>query len=362
MTANFLDTELEALSAYLTAGLGLAFPPARWADLERQINSAAEEFGYGDGRAFVNWLLASPLSQAQVAMLAAHLTIPETYFWREPQVFKALRTSILPALIRQRAAGTRRLRLWCAGCSTGEEVYSIAILLSELVLVRDDWEITLLATDINARVMQRAAAGVYGEWSFRDTPPGLREYYFTRRPDGQYEVLPQLRTMVTFAQLNLAEDSYPSLLTNTQSMDVIFCRNVLMYFDLERSRAAAQRLYQALTPGGWLVVAAAEVSDRRFPLFTPVAFPGVYLYRRDDGLASGALPTLVRSAAPTVTSPSPQPARVRPAPDPAPAETGRLRPATVSAAADPQPQEALKARDLAGQGKLAESLSEKSDQ
>ncbi len=340
------DAELAWLSAFVADRLGLHLPRGKWGDLEHQTVSAAAEFGFANAQGFIDWLRSSPLSQGQIERLAAHLTISETYFWREPKAFEALRDTILPDLIRARKTGERVLRLWCAGCSTGEEAYSIAFVLRDLIPAKLDWRITVLATDINPNNLRRAAHGVYGDWSFRNAPPGLQEKFFYRRSDDKYEVIPEIRKMVTFAYLNLAEDAYPSLESNTYSMDVIFCRNVLMYFDKERSRQVAQRFYHSLNDGGWLMVAATELSERVFPQYATIRFPGAFVYRRE------ALPL-----AAVVTTPLPAAPAQRPAPralvtQPIPAvKTGPPAPHQLA-----PPNPAMLVRALANQGKLREAL------
>jgi chemotaxis protein methyltransferase CheR len=220
---------LSQLSEFIAAKTALHFPPARWDDLEHKMGSAAKEFGFAGTEEFIQWLLSSPITPGQMDILASHLTIHETYFWREPQVFEALVSQILPALVRSRENSGRRIRIWSAGCATGEEPYSIAIALCRAIPDLKEWNISILATDINPLILRKAMAGVYGKWSFRNAPPWLIEGYFTCKKDGVFEILPEIRKMVTFAYLNLAQDTYPSPLNNTNAMDIIFCRNVLMW-------------------------------------------------------------------------------------------------------------------------------------
>jgi chemotaxis protein methyltransferase CheR len=198
----------------------------------------AQELEFPDGAACIRWLLSSPLTQQQVATLASHLTTGETYFFREPSVFTMLEEEILPALMRARQQHARRLRFWSAGCATGEEPYSIAISINKVVPEMQNWHLTLLATDI------------------------------------------KIQNMVTFAYLNLVDDVYPSLLTNTTAMDVIFCRNVLMYLAPEQATKVVHRLYHALADGGWLIVSPSEASQALFASFQTVNIPGAILYQK----------------------------------------------------------------------------------
>lgn len=262
--------------------MGLRFPKERWRDLERGIRSAAPEFGFKDTPSCIHWLLSAPLTKSQIEILASHLTIGETYFFRDKKVFEILEQHILPEFLRLRQASEKRLRIWSAGCCTGEEPYSIAILLSQIIPEWKDWNITILATDINPCFFQKASGGVYNEWSFRETPLWIKERYFERREDGCFEILPFIRKMVTFSYLNLAEDTYPSPFNNTNAMDLIFCRNVLMYFDTEHEKNVIQNLYRSLVEGGWLIVSPSETSHLLFSQFVTVNFPEVVIYKKDD--------------------------------------------------------------------------------
>lgn len=291
MTTRLSDELLTQLSGLIAQQIGLFFPPGRWADLERQCGLAAREFGFAGLESFVGWLLSSALGREQLERLSSFLTISETYFWREPLVFQALENKILPELIQARQAmESRRLRIWCAGCSTGEEPYSIAILLRKLIPNLAEWQITLLATDIDPKALGRAQTGVYGEWSFRNAPPGLREKNFTRTETGKYAIRREVRQMVSFASLNLAQDNYPSPNNNTGAMDLILCRNVLMYFSSELTRSIGRRFHEALVEGGWFVVSSSELSQVIFPQFTSVHFPGAIVYRRGGEKRDGGMP------------------------------------------------------------------------
>ena len=279
---NALSEEiLMQLSDFVAARIGLYFPRARWCDLERQLNLAIKEFGYSDFESFLKWLLSSTLTQEQVEILASYLTISETYFWREPLIFAALKEQVIPELINSRINNGQNLQFWSAGCATGEEPYSIAIALSEVLPNVSGWQITLLATDINPHILKKAAAGIFGEWSFRNAPPGFKDKYFTCVANSRYEIRPEIRKLVTFAYLNLAVDVFPAPMNNTNAMDLIFCRNVLMYFKSSRARTIGQSLFQCLVEGGWLAVSSSELSQNLFSQFSTIQFPGAILYRKE---------------------------------------------------------------------------------
>ena len=314
--------------------LGLHFPPERHADLARGVQGAAQELGWSDTAAFVRHLLGAPLDTALQRVLARHLTIGETYFLRDPQLLDALARQVLPGIIERRRGRDQRLRLWSAACASGEEPYSLAILLHRLLPDIADWRITITATDINPDALNKAAAGVYGEWSFRNVPATVRQAWFERRPDGRHAVRPALRKLVNFEFLNLVEDVYPSLETDTNAMDVIFCRNVLMYFTPAQIERVVARLHDSLVQGGWLAVSPSETSQDLFSRFATANFPGAILYCKGATSAS-------RPAA------TPVPFLVK---DPAPPAAATTPPRP------PQPGAAQRARALANEGRLDEAL------
>jgi len=293
-------TLLSQFSRYLALQMGLHFPQERWSDLMRGMAATAHEFRYHDVDECMRWLLSEPLNRSQIEILAGHLTIGETYFFREAQAFEALQTYILPPLIESRRRSGMRLRLWSAACSTGEEAYSIAILLQRLIPDYKQWNITILGTDINPQALRKAESGIYGEWSFRNAQPWLRECYFVPINGGRYRIAPHVQSMATFSYLNLADQTYPSLASNTNAMDIIFCRNVLMYFEPELAAKVIRQHYRSLLDGGWLIVSPAEVTSLLSAQLETVNFPGAVLHRKNP--AHGSCPTVSSPALPEMNS------------------------------------------------------------
>jgi chemotaxis protein methyltransferase CheR len=317
------ETWLPMLAGMVQDRLGLHFPPERWPDLVRGVRSAARETGTEDTDGFARGLLRTRQGGTHFETLANALTIGETYFFRERRAFEVLEQTILPALIRERRGGLRRLRLWSAGCCTGEEAYTLAILLDRLLPERSDWQITILATDLNPRFLRVAARGEYGEWSFREAPAGLKERCFTPSAHGRLAIAARIRRMVKFAQLNLADLAYPRCDNDTHSMDVILCRNVLMYFSPESAQRVVQQFRHSLVDGGWFSVSATESPVRPLEGLCAQRFDGVVFHRkgvaapRSADIAAGPAAVAVRAAEPVPLEAAPAAAGTAPAEPPA---------------------------------------------
>ena len=269
--------------------MGLFYPPDRWTDLARKLQAAAPAFGCEDAESCARLLTASRTPKQWIELLATHLTVGETYFFREPRSFEVLEQEVLPDIISKRRSDNRRLRVWSSACCTGEEPYSLAILLHRLLSDLPTWDARILATDLSPQFLRKAVEGVYGQWSFRNVQPAIREKYFQQAANGRYAIRAALKRLVNFVQLNLVDDNYPSSATNTIGMDVVFCRNVLIYFTPQRIKHILARLHQSLNDGGWLIVSPVETAFAMDSPFTAVQFPGVTLFRKDSRQESTSL-------------------------------------------------------------------------
>ncbi|MGE5371129.1 MAG: CheR family methyltransferase [Solirubrobacterales bacterium] len=245
-------------SGFIQEKMGLYFPARRIPDLERALHSLTEEMGLRDIGQTVDHFTSGILTRGSLELLASKLSVGETYFFREKTAFDILRTDMLGPLIEERRKTTKHLRLWSAGCATGEEAYSLAMELVLIIPDLADWNIFILGTDFNPDYLMKAKTGVYTEWSFRKVPEDVKRTFFRITPENRYELIPSIRQMVTFSYLNLAEDTFPSPLTQTSSMDIVFCRNVMLYFDQRLKNRLLNRFYESLVPGGCLVVGASE--------------------------------------------------------------------------------------------------------
>lgn len=212
---------------------------------------------------------------AELVMMLDAISTNKTDFFRENQHFDFLEQTIIPSFM-SRAENKRRIRVWSAGCSSGEEPYTLAMVMKETLDHSIQWDAKILATDISTKVLQFAHEGVYDEEKIRPVPLALRNAYFTREKNTRalpvYRVKPLLREMITFRRLNLMNSTFPF----SGTFDVIFCRNVMIYFDKTTQEALVNKFYRYLSKGGYLFIGHSESLNS---LNTPFQFvkPTIYV-------------------------------------------------------------------------------------
>ncbi|MGI9089797.1 MAG: CheR family methyltransferase [Gemmatimonadaceae bacterium] len=263
---------------------GLVFPLSRQQDVEQAMLRAMEKRGITDAGKWRDIIThnAEPLDD-----VIAELTIGETYFFRDPAQLDVVRDVVLPAAARQHPQ--RPLRIWSAGCATGEEPYSLAMLLRET-----DWQtnvhpVHIVGTDLSVVRLAAARRGQYGAWSFRGMAEERRQRFF--EPRGRQWLLdPGIRSMVEFRLLNLAEDEYPEPATGIFGMDIIFCRNVLIYFDMQTVTKVATGLINSLSDDGWLFLGPSDPPLNDLVPCEVVTTPAGLVYRRPGVRGRTSLP------------------------------------------------------------------------
>ena len=277
------EDDLDLLGAAVGEKMGLHFPSERRGDLWRAVRDLARETKAPDARSLLAFLATHPLSEALTERLAPHLTVGETYFFRERKSLEAFRSRVLPEYLTR-----GRLRVWCAGCSSGEEPYTVAMLVHEARSPEHPMALRILGTDINPRALEKARRGIYSRWSFRGMSEELRQRYFDPASPQTFAVKPRFREEVSFAPHNLVGEKI-SPWHDAEPVDVIFCRNVLIYFAPATIAMILDRFYRLLAPGGWLLVAPCETSILLASRFSSVSCLGATLYRKgspDSGVAS----------------------------------------------------------------------------
>jgi chemotaxis protein methyltransferase CheR len=222
-------------------------------------------------------------SSIEYEALLERLLTQETSFFRYPAVHEALQKTILPEIQERKFwQNPRTLRIWSAGCSTGEEPYSIAITLCDSLKFAEAWEIDILATDISRRALRHAERGAYSRRSLQDVSLRQVETYFATAKQG-FQVRPRIRRMISFAQMNLVDSVYVG------KLDCIFCMNVLMYFSEERRLSILRRFYDALEPGGYFLLGHSETLTNVPVKFEPLTLGDCRLYRKPV-MAAGETP------------------------------------------------------------------------
>jgi chemotaxis protein methyltransferase CheR len=212
----------------------------------------------------------------EMQRLVNQMTVNETYFFREDYQLKALVAGILPELAARGRKG-RPIRIWSVPCSSGEEPYSLAIYILENWADADRHDIEILASDIDSAILAAAAAGVYAERSLQRLSPDLIRRYFTRQKDRDYRISDDIRGSIDFSQGNVVD---PSFMRMFRGVDVIFCRNMLIYFDDKSRRETVEAMYDCLSPGGYICLGHSESMSRISPLFLPRKYADSIIYQK----------------------------------------------------------------------------------
>lgn len=222
--------------------------------LERRLNRRLQQRQLKSFEEYYHFLRYDRKREEELALLIDNLTTNETYFFREGAQLKAFSEEILPE-IREALAGRKSLRIWSAGCSTGEEPYTIAMLMLESGDWWRGWQVEILGSDINQRVLHTARRGVYKKGSLRATSAEMVAKYFVEEGKGDYRIIDRVRELVSFSYVNLLDPFKTSLI---RDVDIIFCRNVIIYFDREAKKKVIESFYDKLREGGYLLLGHSE--------------------------------------------------------------------------------------------------------
>lgn len=238
-------------------------------------------------REYWEYLTAHPSRDGELRQLLNEITIGETCLFRSQPQLDALRKVILPEIVAEKTRQiTKRLRIWSAGCSTGEESYTLAMnMIEESANLLKNWTVEIVATDLNDRSIETAKKGVYGDYALRSTPDFFKRKYFVPADEKKLEVRPEVKKMVTFSRLNLQDDSKMLFM---KGMDLIFCCNVLIYFDGPSKAKVVNHFFSNLNFGGYFFLGTSESLLNLNDKFHLVHFPGAIGYWKPS-LKSGKL-------------------------------------------------------------------------
>lgn len=304
---QFTDNRhLQIVADIIGEELGLHYPDNRLNELLRGFERTSELF---QGKLSVANLIeeiirAKSVPEHLYTQLSSALTINETYFFRETPAINLFKTLI----IKEIENSNGNYKIWSAGCSSGEEPFTLAILLKEMLPPHIANSVKIIATDLSDKALNKAKEGVYTQWSFRETPNNIREKYF-KAIDGKWLICDDIKKMVSFFNLNLITAKYPSSSKGIQEVNLIFCRNVLMYFSYPNITLVANKLYNSLSKGGWLVTSQVELNDLLFSKFAKVNIESGFFYRREE-LAPVVEPTLFNDSTTTKRVPKIEPIKI----------------------------------------------------
>jgi chemotaxis protein methyltransferase CheR len=286
-TAKLTESELDEIRALIEQRSAILFDSSRERFFSTRVREYLEEKELASGTDLLRQVRGSSI---EYEALLERLLTQETSFFRYPAVYEALEKKILPEVQERKFwESPRTLRIWSAGCSTGEEPYSIAVTLCESLKFAEAWEIEILATDISRRALRHAERGIYSKRSLQDVSLGQVETYFTATKHG-YQVKPRIRRMISFAQMNLVESVYVG------KLDCIFCMNVLMYFSGDRRIAILRRFYDALEPGGYFLLGHSETLSNVPMKFEAIVLGDCRIYRKPVPAAAPRTPALVEGS------------------------------------------------------------------
>ncbi len=252
--------EFDRLADMIYRRIGIRFEPKKIYFINHRIFQRMQVMGFNSAAEYIRYLKFSDLQGHEFQNLVNQITINETYFFRDFPQLESFADICLPEVVKQKITlNDNSLRIWSAGCSTGEEPYSIAIILHEILEDVSDWKIEIIASDIDEKVLIKAQAGVYEKRSIMDTPETYLKTYFNILPKQRFEVKSMVKSMVKFIKLNLQNRDEMRVIINC---DFIFCRNVLIYFDDISRRQVVDHFYTSLKTSGYIFLGSSESLGR----------------------------------------------------------------------------------------------------
>jgi chemotaxis protein methyltransferase CheR len=266
--------EFRRLCDFIYRRTGMVFSEAKRYYVERRVQERMSATGATSFTAYFARLHSG--FRGEVEQLVNAFTINETFFYREDYQLRCLTTDLLSHRVAAKKRG-EPVHIWSVPCSTGEEPYSIAIWLLETWPEVDSYDIEIVASDIDTRVLEAARQGVFGKRALQRLPPDLIARYFVSVDDHNWRIIDELRQSVRFSPVNLTD---PAAMREHGRFDVIFCRNVLIYFDDASRRVAAENIYDSLLPGGYVCLGHTESMSRISPLFEVRRFADAIVYQR----------------------------------------------------------------------------------
>lgn len=270
--------DFHRLSNFIYRKIGIRFEPNKLYFVSKRVEIRVKALELDSPRAYVRYLLLSD-DTGEFQKLANLLTVNETYFFREFPQLEAFAEHCLPKVVeRKLAAHDHTLRIWSAGCSTGEEPYTLSIILREMLDDIRSWDVEIVASDLDLNVLRRAREGLYNRRSVKDVPQDYLDQYFTRITPESWQVTDEVKKLVHFEHFNLANSE---TMATKRAFDFIFCRNVLIYFDDVSRKRVVENFYFALNRGGYIFLGTSESIGRITTVFTLQRLDNHLVYCKD---------------------------------------------------------------------------------
>ena len=273
------DEEFRQLRDFIYTLCGIFIGENRKYLIENRLAARLKELNLTSYGEYYNFLRFDPNKRAELSKLYEVVTTNETSFYRNPPQLQIFQEVVLKGAIDNlRKLNQKKLRIWSAGCSTGEEPYTIAIIINELL--RQEvltWDIKITANDLSEAVLATARRGVYSEYALRTTPPEIVARYFTKDDSANFKLDPKLKHLVSFGQINLNDRAQ---LARVERSHIVFCRNVIIYFDDDMKRRVISAFYDNLLPGGAMLIGHSESLHNISRAFAPEHHKGTIVYRK----------------------------------------------------------------------------------
>jgi chemotaxis protein methyltransferase CheR len=277
------DSDFKLFQDFVLRETGLFFSHGRKHQLELGLAPRISELGLEGFRDYYNYLKfqlvgQSKMRKLELQLMIDELTVQETYFFRNEPQFKALKERVIPEIVERRSRGKRYIRIWSAGCSTGQEPYSIAMMLLLSLPEPETWNISILASDINHYALETASEGLYQQKAIESVPHLYFAKFFKVTEKG-YVLKDNVKRTVQFVNHNLVTDPYNPL--SMTGLDIIFCRNVAIYFNLETTKKVIDCLHRGLSGPGYLFLGHSETLWKISEKFKPIEYPGTFYYLKE---------------------------------------------------------------------------------
>ena len=272
------DQEFSNLRDFIYEQCGIYIADNRKYLLENRLGNRLKHLNLRNFDEYYNYLKYDAGKAPEMKRLFEVITTNETSFYRNPPQLQVFQEKVLTEVIKS-CGSQKRLRIWSAGCSTGEEPYTISMIIHEMLKAQvADWDIRITANDLSERVLESARQGVYNDYTLRSTPPEIAKRYFDMN-DGTNKVRSEVKKLVSFGQINLKDKAQ---LKRVERSQIVFCRNVIIYFDDAMKKQVINAFYDNLVPGGFLIIGHSESLHNITRAFKPIHFPGAIIYKKEE--------------------------------------------------------------------------------